>query len=160
MDVKNCGASAYIVSSRTKDFYVENNFKNVFIVEDTIKAMQCLAKFYLEKIKVKVIAVTGGCGKTTVKDLLLHLLCEKFNVKATKGNLNNHIGVPLTIFSLDGNEDYCVLEVGINYFGEMDVLADIIRPYVGIITMIGKSHLQGLMNLDGVLEEKCKLLDM
>ncbi|MFH1714685.1 MAG: UDP-N-acetylmuramoyl-tripeptide--D-alanyl-D-alanine ligase [Elusimicrobiota bacterium] len=150
------GASASIVS----EDIAQNNaltFPNMIIVKDTIAAIWELAKYYREKCNPKVIAITGSCGKTSVKDMLHYLLNEKFDVVATEGNLNNFIGVPLTIFRLKSDTEYCVVECGISEPSEMDILGRILSPDCAIITNVGYSHLEKLKNLDGVLAEKWKI---
>jgi UDP-N-acetylmuramoyl-tripeptide--D-alanyl-D-alanine ligase len=154
LNARDKGACGYIVSKNITEEYA---LQNILIVNDTIKALQQIAAYYLSTLDVKPILITGSCGKTTVKDMLYHVLSSKFKVLATEKNLNNYLGVPLNIFRLKGDEKYCVLEVGINHSGEMDELASIIKPYLAIMTNIGKAHLQGFKNLDGVLNAKWEM---
>ncbi|MCP4481819.1 MAG: UDP-N-acetylmuramoyl-tripeptide--D-alanyl-D-alanine ligase [bacterium] len=161
------GAVAFFIDE-TSDFlnFISNpiQFKNIFIVKDTILALHALSKSYLKILKAKCIVITGSVGKTTTKDMLKFVLESNFKVIATKGNLNNHLGLPLTIFEADESTDICIFELGISDFGEMTILAEIVRPDIGVILNIGKSHLEKLKNLEGVLLAKwelaqfCKLL--
>jgi len=109
-------------------------------------------------LKAKVIGITGSAGKTTTKEVLAKLLSEKFKVNKTTGNHNNHIGVPLTILSTNEKHDVLVAELGTNHFGEIKYTASIASPDYGLITNIGDSHLEFLINRKGVLKEKSELL--
>lgn len=130
---------------------------NVIVVSDVLAAYGDLAKFYRQKFKIPVIAVTGSSGKTTVKELLAHVLSQQFRVLKNRGTENNLIGVPKTLFGLDASHEVVVLELGTNRPGEIERLASIVAPQIGIITMIGPSHLEGLGNIEGVKAEKLKL---
>ena len=116
-----------------------------------------LAAVWRKKLTTKIIALTGSAGKTTTKELLYTLLSGKFNVNKTLANNNNHIGVPLTIFSTTNKHDYLVLELGTNHFGEIKYTADIAQPNFALITNIGNSHLEFLNNKAGVFKEKSAL---
>lgn len=154
-----------VINSGVKSIVINkdriNDFKNlqitIFAVDDTIKAYGDLAKVYKNRIKAKVIAITGSNGKTTTKELLAHILSTKYNVVKTEKNDNNHIGVPKTIFKADKNTEFIVLEVGTNHPGEIEYSAKIAQPDYSFITMIGESHLEFLKDLNGVLEEKYAL---
>lgn len=137
------------------------NSSDIFqiIVPDTVKALGILANFVRRKLKASVFGITGSMGKTTVKDILYHLLNERFNTKANKGNLNNHIGLPLTIFRADENTEILITEMGINHFNEMDYLLNIAEPDAGLISNIAGVHLEFLIDENGVLKEKRKLFD-
>lgn len=112
-----------------------------------------------EKYNLKAIGITGTNGKTSTKEILATLLSEKFTVTKTLANNNNHIGVPLTIFSADTKTDYLVLEQGTNHFGEIEYTAKITKPDIALITNIGEAHTQYLVNREGVYKEKSALLD-
>ena len=131
---------------------------NVIVVEDTLKAYGDLAKFYRQKFKIPVIAITGSSGKTTVKEILAHLLSSKYKVLKNRGTENNRIGVPKTIFQLEPSHEALVLEIGTSEPGEIERLSSIVAPQIGILTMIGPSHLEGLGSLEGVREEKMKII--
>ena len=130
---------------------------NVIFVDDTIRAYGDLARYYRQKFKIPVVAVTGSCGKTTVKELLAHLLSQHFKVLKNKGTENNLIGVPKTIFALDTTHQVLVLEIGTSLPGEISRLASIISPQIAVVTQIGAAHLEGLKDLEAVREEKLSL---
>jgi len=128
-------------------------------VKDTVKALGDIARFQRKKFDIPVVAVTGSNGKTTVKEMLAHVLSKKFKVLKNEGTKNNQIGLPLTLINLNSSHDAAVLEVGTNHFGEVNYLTRICRPNIGIITNIGPSHLEYLRNLAGVFREKYKLIE-
>lgn len=133
--------------------------KKIFIqVDDTIKALGRFAAFYRNRFKIPFIAVTGTCGKTTTKDMVFELLSLKFKVLRNEGTKNNHIGLPVTLLQLDRSFDAAVLELGMNHFGEIDYLAGILKPHIGVITNVGPAHLEFVKDIDGVLKAKEELL--
>lgn len=132
---------------------------SVILVEDTTKALGMLAKYYLAKMQVKVVAVTGSVGKTSTKEMVAAVLSKKFRVVKTKGNFNNHIGLPKTVFTLTKEDEIAVLEMGMNHFGEIDYLADIAQPDVAAITNIGVSHIENLGSREGILKAKMEVDD-
>jgi len=127
-------------------------------VKDTIRALGDIAKFQRQKFDIPVIAVTGSNGKTTTKEIITWVLSKEFNVLKNVGTKNNQIGLPLALLNLDRYHDVVVLEVGTNHFGEVDYLAKICQPNIGIIINIGSSHLEYFVNLKGVFREKSALL--
>ncbi|MFA5362211.1 MAG: UDP-N-acetylmuramoyl-tripeptide--D-alanyl-D-alanine ligase [Candidatus Omnitrophota bacterium] len=127
-------------------------------VEDTIKAYGDIARFHRRRFSAPVIAVTGSNGKTTTKEMISWLLSEKYSVLKNPGTKNNHIGLPAALLDLDENHDIIVLEIGTNHFGEVEYLARICEPNIGIITNIGQSHLEYLGNEQGVYREKSALI--
>lgn len=127
------------------------------LVEDTTKALQELASWYLAQLDMKKIAVTGSTGKTSTRDLTWYVCSEKFKTQKNVGNLNNHLGVPLTILSFDEDTEVGILEMGMDKFGEIDLLADIARPDIGLITNIGMSHIENLGSRDGIFQAKMEL---
>lgn len=131
----------------------------IIAVDDTTKAYGDLANIWRRKLKAIVIGITGSNGKTTTKEMLATILAEKFNVVKTTANNNNHIGVPLTIFSADEKCDALILEQGTNHFGEIAYSAKISQPVFAVITNIGESHLEFLKNTEGVYKEKAALFD-
>ena len=151
-EVLDKGAS--IVISDDKSW--ENN-KKVIVVEDPIKSMQLLAKNYRQKLNIKIIGITGSEGKTTTKDIIHGLLSSKYKVKKTLGNYNNHIGLPLTILQLKEDDEFGVIEMGMSHKGEIPVLCDIAGINYGVITNIGDSHLEFMINRDNVFEEKSQI---
>ena len=132
--------------------------KPIIIVENTTVAFGELAHYYRNKFNVNVIAITGSCGKTTTKEMVATILQKHANVLKTQGNLNNQIGLPLTIFGLNNSYDYCVLELGTSYPGEIRILSNIAQPKVAIITNIGLAHLEGFGSRTAILDEKCSVL--
>jgi UDP-N-acetylmuramoyl-tripeptide--D-alanyl-D-alanine ligase len=131
----------------------------VFIkVKDTIKALGDIARFQREKFNIPIIAVTGSNGKTTTKEMIAWVLTKKFKVLKNEGTKNNHIGLPLTLLDLNDTFDFAVLELGTNHSGEIEYLAKICLPNIGVITNIGHSHLEHLKSLEGVFKEKCTLI--
>lgn len=131
--------------------------KKCFFVPDVLKTLQELAKFHRSQLNIPVIGITGTNGKTTTKELVNTVLSKKFNLLATKGNLNNHIGVPLTILSIQNYHEIAVIEMGANHVGEIDFLCRIAQPTHGIITNIGKAHLEGFKNFEGIIQAKSEL---
>jgi UDP-N-acetylmuramoyl-tripeptide--D-alanyl-D-alanine ligase len=127
------------------------------LVDDTLLALQQLATMYRKKADFKVIALTGTNGKTTTKELIRLVLSEKYVCHSTKGNLNNHIGVPLTILSAPANTELLIVEMGANHIGEISSLCEIAQPDYGLITNIGKAHLEGFGGFEGVIKAKSEL---
>jgi UDP-N-acetylmuramoyl-tripeptide--D-alanyl-D-alanine ligase len=128
--------------------------ENFVVVEDSRKALAQLAKAWREQFDIPIIAVTGSNGKTTVKEMIASILSQQGNVLATAGNLNNDIGVPLTLFRLDKEHDSAVIEMGANHPGEIAYLVDIANPDVGIVNNAAAAHLEGFGSLEGVAKTK------
>lgn len=154
----NRGAAAVIIDQKNLNKFDELDCV-IVTVPDTTKAYGQLALMWRKKLNAKVISITGSNGKTTTKDILAQILSEKFNVVKTSANNNNHIGVPLTIFSADEKCEVLILEHGTNHFGEIKYTADIARPDFAMITNIGDSHLEFLVDRKGVYKEKSALLN-
>ena len=133
--------------------------KRFFYVNDTLKALQELGHFHKEYVGMPCIGITGSNGKTTTKELVNAVLSEKYNTSATYKNLNNHIGVPLTLLNIPEDTDIAIVEMGTNHFGEIADLTKITNPDFAIITSIGKAHLEFFKDLDGVIKEKSALFD-
>lgn len=127
------------------------------LVDDTTKALQNLASWYLKQLDIKKIAVTGSTGKTSTRDLTWYVCSEKYKAQKNVGNLNNHLGVPMTILSFDEDTEVGILEMGMDKFGEIELLADIVRPDIGLITNIGMSHIENLGSRDGIFRAKMEL---
>ncbi|HDR7850740.1 TPA: UDP-N-acetylmuramoyl-tripeptide--D-alanyl-D-alanine ligase [Bacillus toyonensis] len=130
----------------------------VIFVEDTLLALQMLAKNYRDQLDVKVIGVTGSNGKTSTKDIVTSLLATKFKVQKTEGNFNNHIGLPLTILNLEENTEVAVLEMGMSSRGEIEFLSKLARPNAAIITNIGEAHLMDLGSREAIAEAKLEIV--
>jgi UDP-N-acetylmuramoyl-tripeptide--D-alanyl-D-alanine ligase len=126
----------------------------VIVVNDTLRALQKLAHWWRKQLDLPVVAITGSNGKTSTKDFTAAVLSRKFSVSATKGNLNNHIGVPLTVLGTTGDHTAAVWEMGMNHSGEIAPLCEIAKPKYGIITNIGTAHIEFLGSRDAIAEEK------
>jgi len=129
----------------------------IITVENTLKALQDFARYYKNKHDTKIIGITGSNGKTTTKDILDSIISQKYSVLSTKGNLNNHIGLPLTLFNLEKSHKYCVLEMGANHQGEITDLCKIAEPSYGVITNIGLSHIGNFSSIQNILNTKMEL---
>lgn len=127
------------------------------LVENTLNTLQELAIYHRNHLNIPVIGITGTNGKTTTKELINAVLQKKFKTIATKGNLNNHIGVPLTVMSIQSDTEIAIIEMGANHIGEIDFLCKIAQPDFGIITNIGKAHLEGFGSYEGVVKAKSEL---
>ncbi|MBU0545618.1 MAG: UDP-N-acetylmuramoyl-tripeptide--D-alanyl-D-alanine ligase [Proteobacteria bacterium] len=128
-------------------------------VGDTIKALGCLASYNRTRADVSVVAITGSNGKTTTRGMTAEVVSRRFETLSTTGNLNNEIGLPLTLLRLSHSHKWAVVELGMNHPGEIERLARISKPDIGIITNIGPAHLEGLNSLEGVMNAKGELID-
>lgn len=152
-DASQKGAAAVVVS-RVEDNYAAGC--TVVQVEDTLVALQSLASWWRGQLEpLQVVGLTGSSGKTSTKDMCLSVLSQKFNTLATKGNLNNHIGVPLSILSTPQGTQAAIWEMGMNHAGEIAPLCAMTRPQIGIITTIGSAHLEYLGTRQAIADEKC-----
>jgi len=131
--------------------------EGIFRVADSLTELQNLALRYRISFNTPVLAITGTNGKTTTKELISAVLSRKFKIHSTKGNLNNHIGVPLTLLSAPPDTNFMIIEMGANHVGEIVRLCEIADPDAGIITNIGKAHLEGFGSLQGIIEAKSEL---
>lgn len=139
-----------------ENYFIEGK---TFLVDDVLNSLQKLALIHRRKINIPVIAITGTNGKTTTKELIGSVLNTKFNVLITKGNLNNHIGVPLTILKIQNQHQIAVIEMGASKKGDIKELVEIALPNYGIITNIGKAHLAGFGNIETIQKTKLELYD-
>ncbi len=128
------------------------------LVNDTLEALQTIAHQYRKSLTAKVIAITGSNGKTTTKDFLVSMLARQYKVHGTQGNLNNHIGVPLTLLGMEDDTEYAVIEMGMNHFGEIQRLTEIAEPDIGVITNIGESHIEHFGTRDAISYAKFELV--
>ena len=135
------------------------NSEKYILVSNTLETLQQLALFHRKRFNIPVIAITGTNGKTTTKELIATVLAQKYKVLATKGNLNNHIGVPFTLFELNKTHEIAVIELGANHQGEITELCNLALPEYGIITNIGKAHLEGFGSFEGIIKAKTELFD-
>lgn len=142
------------------DNYILQTYPNITFVKvvDSITALQQIAKYKREKYNIPVIAITGSVGKTSTKDIVAKVVNQKYNVLKTEGNLNNHIGLPLTILNLN-QHTAMVVEIGMNHFGEISVLTNIAKPTVAVITNIGTSHIGILGSRENILKAKLEILE-
>jgi len=129
------------------------------LVDDCLIELQALATYHRKELKTSVVGITGTNGKTTTKELLAAILSKKFKVHSTKGNLNNHIGVPLTILSAPEGTQMMVIEMGASHLGEIRILCNIARPDYGIITNVGTAHIEGFGSFEGVVKAKAELYE-
>ncbi len=137
----------------------EANPDKVILVESVLIALQQLSRYHRKQFKIPVIALTGTNGKTTTKELISACLRKKYNVVATEGNLNTHIGVPLTLLRLNSHTQAAVIEMGASNPGEIDTLVKLACPSFGLVTNVGKAHLQGFGSFEGVMATKGELYD-
>jgi UDP-N-acetylmuramoyl-tripeptide--D-alanyl-D-alanine ligase len=126
-------------------------------VDDVLQTLQLLANYHRKQLAIPIIGITGTNGKTTTKELTYAVLSQKYKTYATKGNLNNHIGVPLTLLSMNASTEIGIVEMGANHIGEIEKLCDIADPDFGIITNIGQAHLEGFGSYEGVKKTKNEL---
>lgn len=127
------------------------------LVKDVLETLQQLGNYHRKKLEIPIIAITGTNGKTTTKELVAGVLSKKFNVSYTKGNLNNHIGVPLTLLAMDKSTQIGIIEMGANHMNEIKTLCEIAEPDYGIITNIGKAHLEGFGTYENIIKTKSEL---
>ncbi len=127
------------------------------LVDDVLTALQELANYHRRHLTIPIISITGTNGKTTSKELVNAVLSQKYKVQATKGNLNNHIGVPLTLLSITDEHELAIIEMGANHQGEINALCHIAEPNFGMITNIGKAHLEGFGGEEGVIKAKSEM---
>lgn len=128
-------------------------------VENTLSAMQSLAKYYRERMSFPIIAVTGSVGKTTTREMITAALEVQYHVFHTEGNFNSQVGVPLTIDRMTGEEEVAVLETGISEFGEMTKLAAMVQPQMAVVTNIGVSHIENLKSRENIMAEKLRITE-
>ncbi|MDP9048417.1 MAG: UDP-N-acetylmuramoyl-tripeptide--D-alanyl-D-alanine ligase [Bacteroidota bacterium] len=138
----------------------EYNLNEKYIlVDDVLTALQDLARYHRSQLNIPVIGLTGTNGKTTTKELINSILSQHYKTLATQGNLNNHIGVPLTLLSIDSSHEMAVIEMGANHQKEIELLCSIAQPTHGLITNVGKAHLEGFGGIEGVKKGKGELYD-
>ena len=138
------------------DAKLKNN-KNCIYVNDVLTTMQDLARHHRKKLNIPILAITGSNGKTTTKELTATVLSKKFKVWFTKGNLNNHIGVPLTLLNMPTDTEFAVIEMGASHINEIEFLCNIALPDYGLITNVGKAHLEGFGSFENIMKTKAEL---
>lgn len=136
---------------------IENPSKPYILVDSTLEAVKKIAKAYREKFDIPVVGVSGSVGKTSTKEMLYAVLSQKFKTHKTQGNLNNELGVPLTLLSMPEDTQAAVIEMGISDFGEMTRLSEMVKPTICVLTIIGCCHLENLGDRDGVLRAKTEM---
>jgi len=146
------GANYVIIDN--PDYYIDDR---TIVVEDSLKTLQAVAQFHRDYLKLPIVALTGSNGKTTTKELISVVLSKKYIVKATVGNLNNHIGVPLTLLSFTKETQIGIVEMGANHQEEIAFLCSIAKPDYGYITNFGKAHLEGFGGVEGVIKGKSEM---
>ena len=146
-----------IKKNKNNNVDIENKEVNVIEVSDTEIALGDIAKFYKNKFKIPFIAVTGSVGKTTTRDMVYSTISAKYNSLKNVGNLNNQFGVPLTLFNLNKEHECAVIEMGMSGFNEIEYLANIVNPQIGIISNIGYSHVEHLGSRDGIFKAKMEI---
>ncbi len=153
--VANDNVAACVIADR-KDL---PHHERLFIVDDSLTALQELAKLHREKCNTPIIGITGTNGKTTTKELVASVLSQKYNIIYTQGNFNNHLGVPLTLLQIRPETEIAVVEMGANHPKEIELLCSLAQPNFGIITNIGKAHIEGFGSFEGVVRTKNELYD-
>jgi len=146
------GASYAVVD---EEAYQTNT--NIILVDDVLETLQALASYHRNYLSIPIISLTGSNGKTTTKELINAVLSKKYHTNATVGNLNNHIGVPLTLLSMTPDTEIGIVEMGANHLKEIELLSSIAQPDYGYITNFGKAHLEGFGGIDGVIKGKTEL---
>lgn len=146
------GASYVIIDN--EEYFID---ERTILVEDSLKALQELSKFHRKDLKLPIVALTGSNGKTTTKELINVVLSKRYITIATVGNLNNHIGVPLTLLSFNSKTEIGIVEMGANHQKEIEFLCDIAQPDFGYITNFGKAHLEGFGGTEGVIKGKSEM---
>ena len=151
-DALNLGATYVVIDNN--DYFIDHR---TILVDDSLQTLQALAAYHRVQLNLPIIALTGSNGKTTSKELINVVLSQKFNVGATVGNLNNHIGVPLTLLTFNKNTEIGIVEMGANHQKEIEFLCQIAKPDYGYITNFGKAHLEGFGGASGVIKGKSEM---
>ena len=151
------GAKIVVADELHDAGWKEQFAERLLLTDDSLKTLQALAGYHRNQLKCPVIAITGSNGKTTTKELIAAVLSKKYKTCATKGNLNNHIGIPLTLLSIKNDVEFAVVEMGANHQGEIASYCDYVRPDYGLITNVGMAHTEGFGGFDGVVKGKTEL---
>lgn len=137
----------------------EEDMGPCILVKDSFMALKQAAAFYRQQLDIRVVGITGSVGKTSTKEFIAAVLADKYKVHKTAGNYNNEVGLPLTIFGIQEDDQIAVLEMGINTFGEMHRLSEVAKPDICVMTNIGQCHLENLIDRDGILRAKSEIFD-
>tara|TARA_Y100000389_G_C17432180_1_gene503354 strand:- start:552 stop:1814 length:1263 start_codon:yes stop_codon:yes gene_type:complete len=151
------GASAVVIDELDRNLAPDK--KKVFLVLNALSHLQNFASYHRKKWGKTIIAITGSNGKTTMKELLFNVFRKSYSTQATQGNLNNHIGVPLTLLNIKKHHDFAIIEMGANHIGEIKTLCEICLPNFGYITNFGIAHLDGFGGIQGVIKGKSELYE-
>ncbi|MDR1774414.1 MAG: UDP-N-acetylmuramoyl-tripeptide--D-alanyl-D-alanine ligase [Clostridioides sp.] len=146
-----------IIKNKVNEEKFDSEGINIIEVDDTTIALGNIARYYRDKFNINFVAVTGSVGKTTTRDMIYSALSSEANVLKNQKNLNNHWGVPLTIFNLNSDYDYAVIEMGMSGFGEIEYLSDIVKPQIAVISNIGTSHIEKLGSKEGIFKAKMEI---
>lgn len=163
LDGHNFMQSAYengcrtFIKNKSNSIKFESKDINLIEVDDTTTALGDIANYYKCKFDIPYIGVTGSVGKTTTKDMIYAAISTKFNTLKNEGNFNNHIGVPLTLFNLNSNHECAIIEMGMSHFNEIEYLANMVKPNIGVISNIGLSHIENLGSQEGILKAKLEI---
>jgi UDP-N-acetylmuramoyl-tripeptide--D-alanyl-D-alanine ligase len=144
---------------KSEDIASARHYNPIIKVDDTLQTFKDLAREHRRQFNIPVIAITGTNGKTTTKELIRAVLSEKYNVLATEGNFNNDVGVPKTLFRLTPEHEMAIIEMGASHPGDIKTLVETAEPTCGLITNVGRAHLQGFGSFEGVIKTKCELYD-
>lgn len=151
--------AAYVIVDEKEALRNASDKNKYILVSDSLKVLQALARYHREQLKIPIIAITGTNGKTTTKELAHIVLSKQYNVLSTFGNLNNHIGVPLTLLRINKNHELAIVEMGANHKGEIASLCEIAKPNYGLITNIGVAHMEGFGSIENLIDTKKELYD-
>ena len=149
------GGAAGCLTQRERESYLPGKF--YIKVDSTQRALRDLAKYYKRKFPIPIVALTGSVGKTTTKDMVAAVLGERFHVLKTEGNLNNDVGVPMTLLRLNHTHQIAVLELGMNHAGEIDYLSELVEPDVALITNVGDSHIEFFGSRENIFKAKSEI---
>ncbi|HLP51944.1 MAG TPA: UDP-N-acetylmuramoyl-tripeptide--D-alanyl-D-alanine ligase [Chitinophagales bacterium] len=153
----NKGAACVVIDELINPHWQTEYGDRLILVDDVLTTLQQLSGYHRQQLNCPVIAITGSNGKTTTKELVAAVLAKKYRTYATKGNLNNHIGIPLTLLSIKDDVEMAVIEMGANHQGEIAGYCEYVKPDYGLITNVGKAHLEGFGGFEGVVKGKTEL---
>lgn len=156
-DVVKSGCKAMVISKEECLGKIKKKDTAVILVEDTLKALQMLAAWYIRTLDITIVGITGSVGKTTTKNMLNAICKKRFVTGCTQGNYNNHLGLPLTVLNFEDDTEVGIIEMGMDKFGEIDFLADLARPHIALITTIGSAHIEFFGTQENILKAKMEI---